>query len=371
MRSIVLVVLIQISNIAWSEQPWNVLYGSRATPIAEVAFEGDDLWIPVDSLAVATGFTRKPEGFCSSERCVPVPKDPSWIRDPNGSMRVGLIGFAHHVGQPIVVDQARRLVVVGTALADRPALLERGEAPDFALPDRTGKIVRLSDFRGKKVLLLTWASWCGCSADLPLWEKVYQRLKEKNFELIAVAEDTAGELAAGKFYDRAHATYTTLIDIDHTVTALYQMVNVPTGVWIDEQGLIARPPEVAYTPAFRLLGRKVGDDRYVPALEDWVANGTQSRYVLDRSSLKEKLAPRSEERRLADVEFRAGSYLFAAGDKQGANEHWQAAQKLDSENWNYHRQEWSFDSKKAVTLWMKKVQSLGDKPYYQPIQFPQ
>ncbi len=371
MRSIVLVVMIQVSSIAWSEQPWNVLFGSRSTPIAEAAFEGDDLWVPVDSLAVATGFTRKPEGFCSSERCVPVPKDPSWIRDPNGSMRVGLIGFAHHVGQPIVVDQARRLVVVGTALADRPALLERGEAPDFALPDRTGKIVRLSDFRGKKVLLLTWASWCGCSADLPLWEKVYQRLKEKNFELIAVAEDTAGELAAGKFYDRAHATYTTLIDIDHTVTALYQMVNVPTGVWIDEQGLIARPPEVAYTPAFRLLGRKVGDDRYVPALEDWVANGAQSKYVLDRSSLKEKLAPRSEERRLADVEFRAGSYLFAAGDKQGANEHWQAAQKLDSENWNYHRQEWSFDSKKAVTLWMKKVQSLGEKPYYQPIQFPQ
>lgn len=371
MRSIVLVFLMVVSSIAWSEQPWNVLYGSRATPIAEASFQDNDLWIPVDSLAVTTGFTKKPEGFCSSQRCVPVPRDSSWIKGDEGANLVGLIGFAKHFGQPIVVDEARRLVVVGTALADRPALLERGEAPEFALPDRTGKIVRLSDFRGKKVLLLTWASWCGCSADLPQWEKVYQRLKEKNFELIAVAEDTAGESAAGKFYDRARATYTTLIDIDHTVTALYQMVNVPTGVWIDEQGLIARPPEVAYTPAFRLLGRKVGDDRYVPALEDWVAHGTASKYVLDRPSLKEHLAPRSEDRRLADAEFRAGSYLFAAGDKQGAIEHWQAAQKLDPENWNYHRQEWSFDSKKAVTLWMKKVQSLGEKPYYHPINFPQ
>ena len=120
-------------------------------------------------------------------------------------------------------------------------------APDFVLPDRTGKIVHLSDFRGKKVFLVTWASWCGCKLDLAGWQALYEELQDKNFHIVAVAEDTAGEAAAGEWYDKAKATYTTLIDRDHVVSSLYHMVNVPTGVWIDEQGKIVRPSEVAYS----------------------------------------------------------------------------------------------------------------------------
>jgi peroxiredoxin len=350
-------------------EKYTVLFSNEPVTV-EAKSEGESLWVDAADLPACAGFQLKPEGFCSSQRCVPRPKEATWIKNEGSTTSVDLVSLARHVGMCVVFDRDRRLLGLGPSVADRSTMLELGQAPDFELPDRSGKLVKLSDFRGKKVLLLTWASWCGCSADLPLWQKVYERLKDKNFELIAVAEDTAGEKAAGKFYDRAHASYTTLIDVDHRVTELYQMVNVPSGVWIDEKGMVARPPEVAYTPSFRLLGRKVGDDRYVPALEDWIEKGSASRYVASKETLKKSLAPEPAERRTADVEFRVGSYFFRQGDSTAAMEHWQAAQKLDPENWNYHRQEWSFDSKKAVTNWMKKVQSLEGKPYYQPIDFP-
>jgi peroxiredoxin len=363
--------LLSLGVPAGAAEPWTVLFGGRVITLDRVRAEENALWVSADDLPEMAGFTLKPEGFCSSQRCVPIPRpDAAWIRREEGSTWVELNQFALQMGQPIAIDSSRRLVGMGLALADRSTLLERGQAPDFALPDRQGKIVRLSDFRGKKVLLLTWASWCGCSADLVHWQKVYEKLQPHAFEIVAVAQDSQGESAAGKYYDRAKASYTTLIDVDHTVTALYQMVNVPTGVWIDEEGRVVRPPEVAYTPSFRLLGRKVGDDRYLPALEDWVIHGRESRFLANSKTLRDKLAPRSAERRRADIEFQLGSHLFAQGDREGAIEHWQAAQKLDPDNWNYHRQEWSLDPQKAITLWMKKVQELRGKPYYEPIALP-
>ena len=61
-----------------------------------------------------------------------------------------------------------------------------------------------------------------------------------------MAQDTGGEEAAGEFYDAASASYTTLIDVGHTVSSLYNMTNVPTGVWIDEEGQIVRINEGTY-----------------------------------------------------------------------------------------------------------------------------
>ena len=61
--------------------------------------------------------------------------------------------------------------------------------------------MHLSDFRGRKVFLVTWASWCGCKLDLAGWQTLYEELKDKNLQIVAVAEDTAGEAAAGEWYD--------------------------------------------------------------------------------------------------------------------------------------------------------------------------
>src|SRR5438270_6549978 len=72
-------------------------------------------------------------------------------------------------------------------------------------------------------------------------------LKDQNFEIVAAAQDTGGEAAAGKWYDAAKATYTTLIDTQHAVSSAYQFINVPMGIWIDEQGRVVRPAEPAWT----------------------------------------------------------------------------------------------------------------------------
>ena len=58
-------------------------------------------------------------------------------------------------------------------------------------------------------------------------------------DLLAAAQDTGGEAAAGKIFEDAKVTYTAIIDEDHTISTLYNLVNVPSGVWIDERGKIS------------------------------------------------------------------------------------------------------------------------------------
>jgi peroxiredoxin len=245
-----------------------------------------------------------------------------------------------------------------------------GEAPDFSLADRNGRIVRLSDFRGKKVLILTWASWCGCRFDLAGWQKVYDELKDKGFEIMAAAQDTGGPKIADPWYEKAHVTFTALVDPQHTVSSLYQMVNVPTGVWVDEAGKIVRPSEVAYSKQQRVLNQPIGDDRYAAGLRDWVRNGAQSDYVVPSEKLRSRLSIRTANERLADAHFKLGAYFLAQDKRELATQHWQESQKLNPDNWNYHRQEWSFDKSKEMNNFLAKVRQLGNKPYYGPVEFP-
>ena len=163
-------------------------------------------------------------------------------------------------------------------------------------------------------------------------------------------------------------SFTALIDREHAITRLYQMVNVPMGVWIDEKGRIVRPPEVAYSRQMKVLGTTFGDDRYVDALRDWVAQGGGSASIMPEDRLAAHLAPASAGRRRADAEFRLALYLHDHGVEKAARLHWQRAQDLAPDNWNYHRQEWSFDRRSAGGKWMRKYQQ-SKQPYYAPIDW--
>jgi hypothetical protein len=188
--------------------------------------------------------------------------------------------------------------------------------------------------------------------------------------ILAVAQDTGGEAAAGKFYDGAKVSFPALIDTQHVVSSLYHMVNVPMGVWIDEQGRIVRPPEVAYSRKVQFLTIKVDGDRYAAGLRDWVEKGDKSRYVLQPSALKEKLGPRKAAEDLADANFKLGVYFHQQGNKELAKKYWQEAQRLNPDSWNYHRQDWSFTPAEAMTKWMAKFKALGGKEYYPPLEIP-
>jgi peroxiredoxin len=347
-----------------------VLAREKAIEVDDAFVDGDDLWVPGRYAVEITGFELKPEGLCAADTCIPIPPGSDWVVKRDGETYFNVTSFAKSVDQVFAVDAAAGAWSFTAVPRAATYPLQQGDAPDFALPDRDGKTVKLSDFRGKKVLLLTWASWCGCRHDLAGWEKIYESLKDKNFEIIAAAQDTGGPKIADPWYDKAHTTFTSLVDANHTVSSLYQMVNVPTGVWIDEQGKIVRPSEVAYSKQQHVLGQDIGDNRYAEGVRDWVEQGAKSPFVTPPEKLQSRLAVRDSKLRLADAEFKLGAWFSERGEREAATRHWQEAQKLNPDNWNYHRQDWSFDKKKEMTNFMAKVRQLGTRPYYDPVEFP-
>lgn len=119
---------------------------------------GDDLWISLRELDAATGWERKPQGLCRGDRCVPIPpsrKGAFFTADE----RFNLAEFARYLEAPVVHDDATGVWLFGQAAATRRDALRSLEAPEFRLPDLDGALHALSDYRGKKVLLLSWASW--------------------------------------------------------------------------------------------------------------------------------------------------------------------------------------------------------------------
>lgn len=190
--------------------------------------------------------------------------------------------------------------------------------------------------------------------------------------MISAAQDAGGEEAAGKWFDKANCTFTEIVDENHTISALYNMVNVPTGVWIDEQGMIVRPNETAYSSNIKVnLGGKELSSRggdYVEALRDWVANGAESKYVLSADEIANHMKPRTSDQAMADAYFQLGVHFQRAGDEALANTYWEKAESLRPESWNYHRQDWSFTPREAGGNWMKKFQALGDVDYYAPLE---
>jgi hypothetical protein len=121
----------------------------------DATLEGERVSIAADDLARATGWTLKPEGLCRESVCVPV-RARAALAGPAG---VDLAAFAAALGRPLALDVAERSAALGTAAAERAAALASLEAPDFSLPDLAGRRHTLSEQRGKKALLIAYASW--------------------------------------------------------------------------------------------------------------------------------------------------------------------------------------------------------------------
>lgn len=115
------------------------------------------LWLTAADFTQATGFILKPEGFCQDTLCIPVPagRDAEFVRD----RQINLLAFAAHTGQVLVGDDGGEHWLLTQSASAHQQQLVSGKAPDFALTDLDGNTVRLSDYRGKKVLLASWASW--------------------------------------------------------------------------------------------------------------------------------------------------------------------------------------------------------------------
>lgn len=155
-----LVLLVSPLAVQASETRATVVYDDVVTQVSAASENPAELWISTGDLTRATRFELKPQGVCRDELCFPVPKARSqeFVRKNSGVTSFNLLAFAQLVNQPVAHDDALSMWYFGLRADQRQGLTSR-QAPNFTLPDMAGKTHSLADFRGKKVLLVTWASW--------------------------------------------------------------------------------------------------------------------------------------------------------------------------------------------------------------------
>jgi hypothetical protein len=128
-----------------------VLSDAGSVTVTPSGATGESLWLSAADAERATGWTLKPEGMCRDELCVPLPGDA--VRADT----VDVAAFWRKLGNPVLHDDAREAWVLGTG--PQGGSLASLEAPDFVLPDLAGTPHRLSELRGRKVFLVSWAPW--------------------------------------------------------------------------------------------------------------------------------------------------------------------------------------------------------------------
>ena len=133
-----------------------------------------------------------------------------------------------------------------TPVADRPA------APDFALKDVDDKLHRLSENRGKVVLVNFWATWCPpCRREMPSMQRAWKQLKGENFEMLAINVGEDEDTIFGfTFSTGVELTFPILLDRDAQVIKAWPVIALPTSFVVDPQGRIV----------YRAVGGREWDD---------------------------------------------------------------------------------------------------------------
>lgn len=114
-------------------------------------------------------------------------------------------------------------------------------APDFELKTLDGESVKLSDFRGKKVIVNMWATWCPpCRAEMPDMQKFYDKYKDEDVAILAVNMTTTekSEDDISKFLNEFEITFPVVLDKENKVALTYQSFALPTSYIIDSKGII-------------------------------------------------------------------------------------------------------------------------------------
>ena len=189
--------------------------------------------------------------------------------------------------------------------------------------------------------------------------------------------------AARPWIEAAKPSYPCVIDHDHRVAELYNMVNVPQAVWIDEVGHIVRPTESAGAyEGFRSMDRttrKVPDEvaaitsrakrTYVDAVRDWVIRGRSSVHVFGPEQATAHLTLPDESVARAHAHFRLGQHLLRRGQESAAQAEFEAARRLHPDSWNIWRQTAAVDARglAAGPEFWARVEALGSRRYYAPV----
>jgi peroxiredoxin len=113
------------------------------------------------------------------------------------------------------------------------------EAPDFTFSDLNGVKVSLAAYRGKVVMVNIWATWCPpCRQEMPSMQRLYEKFKGENFEILAVSIDSEGREAVAPFMRKMNLTFPALLDPGETIRPLYGITGVPESFIIDKKGIV-------------------------------------------------------------------------------------------------------------------------------------
>ena len=210
-----------------------------------------------------------------------------------------------------------------------------------------------------------------------MWQQLYGELKDKNFMVVAVAEESRGADHARPWIEQAKSDYWQLIDTEHRLEDLYNLVNVPQAVWIDEEGTIVRPPETAgSTDHFRRMDLKTrtmspedqaerlaARQAYLDAVRAWVNTG---KHVLPADTARAGMPTVTPPIAEARARFRLGVWLRAHGRAAEGDKQMAEASRLYPDSWSMWRQAADLDEvgKASGPEFWKRVQALGEKPYY-------
>ena len=209
---------------------------------------------------------------------------------------------------------------------------------------------------------------------MPVWQAIYEELNDPNFVIISAAQDTGGEAVAGPIFDAAKATYVQVVDEDHIISSVFNFVNVPSAVWIDEEGRIVRIDEGTYAKVHQFgEGEQAflfGTNVYSPALKDWVAKGADSAYLQSASTVASNVRAHSADQLKADAAFRLGNLFRAHGAKKKAEHYWAMARYLNPDSINFFRQNLTLTEEgsggETFRNLMGEYVSQG-KPFYRPL----
>jgi hypothetical protein len=230
---------------------------------------------------------------------------------------------------------------------------------------------------------------------LPVWRQLRTELHQQGLEIVTVALDLEVD-AARSWIERSGAEHPQLVDTAHKLDELLGVVNVPSALWVDENGMIVRPPHTAAVERYDFTKLKPPEglpddldahirdmleqvkriprfdaDHYVEALRDWVEHGAASEYALSPDEVVRRSAPRPPAVAEAAAEFELGQYLHHAGQVDDARAHFRSAHRLQPDNWTYKRNAWELVSPGIQGPtdfydgdWLSDIKAAGPERYY-------
>ncbi len=196
------------------------------------------------------------------------------------------------------------------------------------------------DDRPGKKMVVAFSSWCGCAYDLPGWQAVADELGDHDFEIVGVAVDESPELVE-PFTDGIR--FPILLDSDRAFCETYGVVNVPTIIWIDDDGTIARPNIQAFSDDAWVEFHGKPSGPHLDELRRWVTDG--ERPTVDTEAVRPTTTVAEQ---LARTEFRLALELRRRDRPDAARRHFDRATELAPDDF---------------TIWRAALQLTGDDPF--------